>query len=113
VREILQAQFYGLAIPSPPFFLWRIPRLAGAVDTLAASVLEDYSKRFSRTGSAAFGSLRWRTGLPERMSSPIAAPSFHHGQESFALTTDDPFNKADAVLSHEVAHQWWAVHGIY
>jgi len=49
--------------------------------------------------------------VPERMSSQLPAPSFIMVKK-LALTTDDPFNKADAVLSHE-GRISVAVHGIY
>ena len=79
---------------------------AGRILTLAKDVLRFYSKRFSpyRFPKLAIVEMEDWIGGPNILA--VAVPSMVMVKH-LAFTTDDAFNRAESILPHEIAHQWW------
>ncbi|MBI3365851.1 MAG: hypothetical protein HY033_13210, partial [Ignavibacteriae bacterium] len=72
----------------------------------ASEVLEFYSRQFLPYRFGTFKIVEVEDWVAGRNVLAIAVPSMVMVKK-LALTTDDKFNRADAILPHEVAHQWW------
>jgi hypothetical protein len=81
---------------------------SAAVLRLADSVLSFYNREFSPYRFSEFNVVE----VGDRIAGPaflaIAQPSFIMVKK-LAFSTDDPFNRVEAVLPHEIAHQWWPI----
>jgi len=74
--------------------------------TLTKDVLPFYSSRFSPYRFQKLAILEVEDWFAGHNALAIAAPSFVMVKKQ-AFTTDDPFNQYDAIIPHEIAHQWW------
>jgi len=72
----------------------------------AKNALRFYSKRFTpyRFSKLAIVEVEDWVGGPNVLA--VAVPSLVMVKQT-AFTTDDPFNQAQSILPHEIAHQWW------
>ena len=72
----------------------------------AKNVLRFYSQRFTpyRFSKLAIVEIEDWVGGPNVLA--VAVPSLVMVKQ-LAFTTDDPFNQAQSILPHEIAHQWW------
>jgi len=81
---------------------------SGAILRLADSVLSFYNREFSPYRFSEFNIVEVGDGIAGPAFLAIAQPSFIMVKK-IAFTTDDPFNRVEAVLPHELAHQWWPI----
>lgn len=76
------------------------------IAAIAADVLQYYSEQFTPYRFKTFQVVEVDEWLAGRNVLAIAAPSFIMVKK-LAFTTEDKFNRVDAILPHEIAHQWW------
>jgi len=79
---------------------------APALMTQAADVLDFYSQQFLPYRFETFKIVEVEDWVAGRNVLAIAVPGMVLVKK-VALTSDDKYNRADAILPHEVAHQWW------
>lgn len=79
---------------------------ARAMIALCDSLLEFYGRVFSPYRFDRLEVVEVDDWIAGRSVLAIAAPSFVMVKRT-AFTTDDPYNRAETILPHEVAHQWW------
>ena len=79
---------------------------AAKVLALTKEVLPFYSKMFSPYRFPKLDIVEVEDWFAGRNALAIAAPSYIMVKKQ-AFTTDDPFNQVEAILAHEIAHQWW------
>jgi hypothetical protein len=73
---------------------------------LVGKVLDFYGKKFSPFRFPKLDIIEVEDWVAGRNVLAIAAPSFIMVKK-IAFETSDSFNKAAAILPHEIAHQWW------
>ncbi len=76
--------------------------------SLAQKVLRFYGDRFSPYRFHGLNIVEVDDGIAGRNLLAIALPSFIMVKK-LAFTTNDKYNQVDAVLAHEIAHQWWPI----
>ncbi len=79
---------------------------SSGVLALVKEVLPFYSKRFAPYRFPKLAVIEVDDWFAGRNALAVASPSMIMVKK-LAFTTDDKFNQFDAILAHEIAHQWW------
>ena len=79
---------------------------ASSVLSLAGQVLRFYSQKFLPYRFPKLSIVEVEDWVAGRNVLAIAVPSMIMVKK-LAFTTDDKFNRFEAILPHEIAHQWW------
>ncbi len=97
----------------PEFSLYRFPSdtarddvRSGSILALCDSIVRFYGAAFVPYRYDALAVVEVEDWVAGWNVLAIAAPSFIMVKRN-AFTTDDPFNRIETILPHEVAHQWW------
>jgi hypothetical protein len=96
----------SLKIPLAGYFFPEDTLQAESILSVASQALRFYSKHFTPYRFPKLSIVEVDDWVGGRNVLAVASPSFVMVKRT-AFTTKDDFNKANAILPHEIAHQWW------